>query len=384
MSTGNPYSRVQGLDWVHLFAEKNLAGYLEELREEWKKEFDFILVDSRTGITDVGGICTIYLPDALILMFTTNTQSLNGVIDVLERARNARDRLPFDRSRLVGIPVPARDETRAQYQEAMEWRRTFARELDELYQDWLPRNMTSADALELLRIPYVAYWSFGERLPVVEEGTTDPTSLGFAYGVFAKLLADRFQWDRDSTDSIEIIEGQQRRADLYSVELQSWEQERREQERWEQQFREQQLRTRYIRSMATIVVAIAAITVAVFLLIRANSLYTSAPVNVSVVRMIDPSNEQQIFPEEPEYQLSPNKEVRIQIDPAGNNELRWWIEPIDFGRFYTVTTGSDIVFISPTETDRQGVVSVCEPDPSANFVCKEDSIRQIQIRTISK
>ena len=53
---------VQELDWGRLFEEDDLGGYLDALRQEWIEEFDFVLIDSRTGITDIGGICTVLLP----------------------------------------------------------------------------------------------------------------------------------------------------------------------------------------------------------------------------------------------------------------------------------------------------------------------------------
>ena len=121
--TPNYVSRVQNLDWEQFFGERQFGIYLEELREEWIAEFDFVFIDSRTGITDVGGICTIYLPDVLVLLFTTNKQSLNGTIDVMNRARRARKNLPFDRTYLLGVPIPARDESRTEYELALEWRK---------------------------------------------------------------------------------------------------------------------------------------------------------------------------------------------------------------------------------------------------------------------
>ena len=60
------------------YEEKNGGYIIEELRNEWRSEFDFVLVDSRTGVTDIGGICTIQLPDILVLVFTATWQSLNG------------------------------------------------------------------------------------------------------------------------------------------------------------------------------------------------------------------------------------------------------------------------------------------------------------------
>jgi DNA-binding beta-propeller fold protein YncE len=192
-------SRVQALEWGRLFAEEpHLGSYIETLRDEWAAEFEFVLVDSRTGFTDIGGICTIHLPDALVLIFTSNRQSLDGVIKVVNRARNARQRLPVFRNHLVAIPVPGRDESLTEHDNAMRWRGIFAEELRDFYSDWLPKNTTPKQVLDVLRIPYKAYWSFGERLPVVEAGTTDPRDLGFAFDVLARLLLNALQWEKMS------------------------------------------------------------------------------------------------------------------------------------------------------------------------------------------
>jgi tetratricopeptide (TPR) repeat protein/MinD-like ATPase involved in chromosome partitioning or flagellar assembly len=188
--------RVQTLDWPRLFDECNLGWYLEELRREWTLEFDFILLDSRTGITDIGGICTILFPDVLVLLFTTGRQSLDGVIDVMRRARKAQADLVVDRSRLLGIPVPSRDESRTENALAAEWRATFAERLAFIYEDWLPKGVQPEDVLQKLRIPNVPYWSFGEPLPVVREGTRDPQSIGFAFDLLACLLRSRLDWEK--------------------------------------------------------------------------------------------------------------------------------------------------------------------------------------------
>ena len=40
------------------------------------------------------------------------------------------------------------------------------------------------------------YWSFGEQLPAVEEGMSDPSSLGHAYQILARILATRLDWHK--------------------------------------------------------------------------------------------------------------------------------------------------------------------------------------------
>jgi hypothetical protein len=187
-------TRVQALDFQKLFREKELGSYIEKLRDEWTSKYEFVLIDSRTGITDIGGICTIHLPDILVLFFISSDPSVNGVVDVLKRSRSQRSHLPLDRRHLLALPVAARDESRTEFEKANRWKRTFAERLEELYKDWLPADKSAQDALEVLRIPYIPYWSFGEPLPVVEEGTSDPASLGFAYQVLARFVATKLDW----------------------------------------------------------------------------------------------------------------------------------------------------------------------------------------------
>ena len=100
---------------------------------------DYVSIDSRTGITDIGGICTIYLPDVLVAFFTSNYQSVDGVADVVSRARRARSTLPVDRGALVCIPVPARDESRTEYQQSIEWRTIYHNRFAQFYDDFLPK-----------------------------------------------------------------------------------------------------------------------------------------------------------------------------------------------------------------------------------------------------
>jgi Mrp family chromosome partitioning ATPase len=70
--SGDEYtSRLHALDFQKLFDTRDLGNYIEQLRDEWAAEFQFVLVDSRTGVTDIGGICTVHLADALVLLFTT-------------------------------------------------------------------------------------------------------------------------------------------------------------------------------------------------------------------------------------------------------------------------------------------------------------------------
>ncbi|GMO35215.1 ParA family protein [Bradyrhizobium sp. TM233] len=81
--------KLNSINWLTLYQEKN--GYLmfEDLKQQWKSSFDFdyVFIDSRTGHTDVGGICTRQLPNSNVLMFFPNEQNIRGLGDVVRNIK---------------------------------------------------------------------------------------------------------------------------------------------------------------------------------------------------------------------------------------------------------------------------------------------------------
>lgn len=78
------------IDWGELYDRHD--GYLlfEDIREQWKRvvEPDYVLIDSRTGYTDTGGICTRQLPDAVAILFFPNEQNLQGLHKIVQDIRS--------------------------------------------------------------------------------------------------------------------------------------------------------------------------------------------------------------------------------------------------------------------------------------------------------
>jgi hypothetical protein len=56
----------------------------------------------------------------------------------------------------------------------------------------LPKWIEPRYILEQIKIPQIDYFSFGEKLAVVEQGTNDPEGMGFIYAKIATLLASEF------------------------------------------------------------------------------------------------------------------------------------------------------------------------------------------------
>jgi cellulose biosynthesis protein BcsQ len=191
-------SRVQALDWEALYRDHDFGAQLEALRSEWVDHFDLVLVDSRTGLTDFSAIITAQLPDVLAFLFTANNQSLQGSCDIAQRAMEARRKIPVDRPALVPLPVPARFEQREEYDRAQSWRLRFANDLTPFFNIWVPTTVDKPRLVDLLTIPYVPRWTFGEDLCALLEppGTTGTRTPGqaasFALETLAAVLANGF------------------------------------------------------------------------------------------------------------------------------------------------------------------------------------------------
>ncbi|MEU4251408.1 CATRA system-associated protein [Amycolatopsis sp. NPDC026612] len=187
--------QVQEIDWEGLY-DLGFGEYLDRCREHWAANYDFVLIDSRTGISDIGGICTAHLPDHLVVLFTANRQSIRGAMELARRADAARNLLPFDRARLTVLPVLSRFDNREEYDRSETWRRIVVDETAELYRTWLDHSVEPETMSRHLTLPYVSYWSFGEQLPVLSEKAPSVDQIGFALETVAAVIACRL----DRTD----------------------------------------------------------------------------------------------------------------------------------------------------------------------------------------
>ncbi|MEV6603668.1 AAA family ATPase [Kutzneria sp. NPDC051319] len=191
----NYAERVQAVDWADLY-DRGFATFLERCREQWTADHDFVLIDSRTGISDTAGICTAHLPDQLVVVFTANEQNLRDVVDIAERADRARDAMPYDRPKHLVLPVLSRLDNRVEYERAEFWQSRCAGVVKPLFSNWLAKPMSDDAMLRHLTLPYVSYWSFGEQLATLEELTPSADQLSYALETVAAVIAQHF----DRTD----------------------------------------------------------------------------------------------------------------------------------------------------------------------------------------
>ncbi|MBH1945396.1 AAA family ATPase [Erythrobacter sp. YJ-T3-07] len=84
------------IDWGYLYAEREGAELLDDMKVQWEEfdgqGFDYVLIDSRTGNTDIGGICTRQLPDAVAILFMPTRQNTDGLVPIVDLIRTERKR----------------------------------------------------------------------------------------------------------------------------------------------------------------------------------------------------------------------------------------------------------------------------------------------------
>lgn len=76
--------------WTKFFSEFGGGSAVGSIKKWAERNFDFVLIDSRTGLADVAGICTMQLPDTVLLCFVLNRQNMDGVSRIAAAIRQNR------------------------------------------------------------------------------------------------------------------------------------------------------------------------------------------------------------------------------------------------------------------------------------------------------
>ena len=151
---GDSYSsRVTSFNWQNFYDRLGGGAFLEAVKQRMREEYDYVLIDSRTGVSDASGICTVQLPDTLVVCFTLNHQSIEGAAavatSVYEQRRNLEPSIQI-------LPVPMRIENGEK--DKLDLRRQYARQQFDPFPTHIPHKRTDYwGAVEVLYIPYYAY-----------------------------------------------------------------------------------------------------------------------------------------------------------------------------------------------------------------------------------
>jgi MinD-like ATPase involved in chromosome partitioning or flagellar assembly len=172
---------IQGLDWDMFYEHLGGGQFLDALRADMKRRYDYTLIDSRTGVSDVAEICTIQLPDVLVPCFTYSEQSINGSAQV---ARMVQQR--YDNRNIRVLPVPMRvdlaESAKANAGRLVSMQR-FA---------GMPSGMTAAERSQYwtsVQVPYQPFYAYEEILATFADSPGSTNSLLSAYESIARHVS---------------------------------------------------------------------------------------------------------------------------------------------------------------------------------------------------
>lgn len=190
---GPAYStKLATFDWVGFYERLGGRALLDAAMKRLRSVYDFVLIDSRTGVSDTSGICTVELPDVLVIGFTLNNQSIRGasaIADSVIAKRGGPRRQPDDRKSPVRIfPVPMRVEVTSEHDKRTlgleAARQEFARCLDH-------SGVTdTASYWGKMQMAYFPYYAFEEIPAAFGDAPNQDLSLSTPVRQLANVISD--------------------------------------------------------------------------------------------------------------------------------------------------------------------------------------------------
>jgi hypothetical protein len=191
--------RVNSFQWGEFYEKLGGGTFLEAVKEHLQRDYDIILIDSRTGLSDTSGICTVQMPSELVVCFTMNRQSIFGAAATAASA-DAQRRLPNGEVSLKIWPIP----TRIEFSETarLDAARVVTREQFAAFLWHLPPN-ARPDYWSDIEVPYFPYYAFEEVLATIKDQPKPRTSLLTSMERIATRLMQDWLAARNQTEMVQ-------------------------------------------------------------------------------------------------------------------------------------------------------------------------------------
>jgi len=209
---GTYSKKVRAFDWGSFY--RDYGSFFTHFRELLMANFDYVLIDSRTGFTDIGGICTRVMPEKLILVFAPNHQNIDGVLSVAEKSIGYRVDSRDPRG-LTVFPVASRIDASDSLQR-MTWRLggevrgEQIRGYQPIFEEFL-RKAYRLDRCELgeyfetTQIPHDGAYAYGEAIAAAIDGTDDRYGIGYPCAQLTRrMIQGTAPWESPGEPSAEL------------------------------------------------------------------------------------------------------------------------------------------------------------------------------------
>src|ERR1017187_7655335 len=173
---------VCSLDWDNFYDRLGGGRFFRAMRDDMKRKYDYVLIDSRTGLSDVADICTIELPDVLAVCFTLSDQSIEGAANV---ARQISGRYRDRNIRVLPVPMRIEDGEK----EKLDVGRAMARMRLEGFPEGLSQER-AAPYWPSVERPNKPFYAFEETLATFGDAPGSPTSLLASFERISDAVTD--------------------------------------------------------------------------------------------------------------------------------------------------------------------------------------------------
>lgn len=157
--------------WTEFLNDRAGGLLLNEFRMWAKREYDLILIDSRTGLADDAGICTVQMPDAVALCFVLNRQNIDGISRIASVVQARRD-LSVE---IRAVPMRVASTNTAEEADAIVRAKRELARIGGLDRDQIDRDFASLAIRASAAVPY--YESLAPMM--ANAPTRDPMTLNY-------------------------------------------------------------------------------------------------------------------------------------------------------------------------------------------------------------
>lgn len=162
-------TRVNSFNWDVFYDRLGGGHFLDLTKKIIRDQYDYILIDSRTGVSDTSGICTVQMPDTVVVCFTLNNQSIKGAYSVAKSIAEQRTD-GGGKLRVRILPVATRVDTFEKLK--LDRRRAYAKDTFDEFLAFLPPSYWND-----VEVPYWSFYAYEEALATFGDEPGAPNSM---------------------------------------------------------------------------------------------------------------------------------------------------------------------------------------------------------------
>lgn len=180
--------KVRSFDWDDFYKNWDGELFFDWFREEVTKISNHILIDSRTGVTEMGGVCVYQLADTVVSFVASNKQNIDGTLKIANSLRNPELIEKGRKGRDISLVfVPSRVEEIAEQELLNDFINNFNQTFSSLFD---PLLGFEENPYSNLKIPYIPYFSFMEKV-AVRDSSNKAEELKKAYRRLKSIIINK-------------------------------------------------------------------------------------------------------------------------------------------------------------------------------------------------